>query len=119
MLEAVHRQPGICFMAEEIPGKLRLGDPQMKAVRPVIASNVAPYLQMRSIGSHMSDTEEEGKKEMLMAGFSSCFSFGGKFGDLLDTAQFKARDLAGRNIDCLFPLFARCVTTGAPYFELS
>ena len=36
----------------------------MKAVRPVIAANGVPYLQMRSIGSHStSGREKEGKKE--------------------------------------------------------
>ena len=36
----------------------------MKAVRPVIASNGVPYLQMRSVGSlSTSGREKDGKKE--------------------------------------------------------
>ena len=36
----------------------------MKNVRPVIASNEVPYLQMRSVGSHSrSGRENKGKKE--------------------------------------------------------
>ena len=36
----------------------------MKAVRPVIASNGVPYLQMRSVGSYnTSGREKEGMKE--------------------------------------------------------
>ena len=36
----------------------------MKAVRPVIVSNVAPYIQMTSVGSHsMSERENEGNQE--------------------------------------------------------
>ena len=37
----------------------------MKVVRPAIALNGIPYLQMRSIGSHIkSESERKGKKEM-------------------------------------------------------
>ena len=36
----------------------------MKTVRSVIVSNGAPYLRMRSVGSHStSGMEKEGKKE--------------------------------------------------------
>ena len=53
---AVHRSH------EENPGKLQLGECPMKTVRPVIAWDGFPYLQMRSIGSHnMSGSEKEGK----------------------------------------------------------
>ena len=39
--------------------------PSMKAVRPVIPSNVVPYLQMISVGSHStSGREAEGMKGM-------------------------------------------------------
>ena len=49
-------------MAEENPGKPQLGDRLMKAVRPVIASNVVPYPQMRTVDSHCtSEGETEGK----------------------------------------------------------
>ena len=35
----------------------------MKAVRPVIASNKVPYLEMKSVGSHiLPGMEKEGKK---------------------------------------------------------
>ena len=37
----------------------------MKAMRPVIASNEVPYIQMRSVGSHStSGMKKEGTKEM-------------------------------------------------------
>ena len=48
-LGIMHRSPDICFTAEENPGKLLLGDCQMKAAWPVIASNGVLYLQMTSI----------------------------------------------------------------------
>ena len=51
ILGAVHRSPGICLTAEENPRKSQLGDRLTKAVRPVIASNGVPFLQIRSIGS--------------------------------------------------------------------
>jgi hypothetical protein len=36
----------------------------MKTVRPVIASNGIPYLQMRSVGSHStSGMEKDGEKK--------------------------------------------------------
>ena len=40
---------GIYLTAEENPGKLQLGDRLVKAVRPVIASNGVPCLQMKSL----------------------------------------------------------------------
>ena len=44
----------------------------MKAVQPVIPSNVVSYLQMRSVGSHSrSEREKEGIKE----GMGWLFSF--------------------------------------------
>ena len=51
-LGAVLRSSGICLTAKENPRKPQLGDRLMKAVRPVIALNGVPYLQMRSVGSH-------------------------------------------------------------------
>ena len=55
---AVHSSPGICLRAEE----KELGDRLMKAMRPAIASNGVPCLQMRSVGSHSSSgLEKEGK----------------------------------------------------------
>ena len=51
-------------MAEENPEKPQLGDHLMKAVRPFIASNNPPYLQMMMVGSHiMSGMEKKGKKK--------------------------------------------------------
>ena len=38
----------------------------MKVVQPVITSNIVPFLQMRSVGSHSkSGREKEGKKERM------------------------------------------------------
>ena len=55
----VHKYLGICLKAEENPGK-----PQLETVRPVIASNGVPFLQIRSVGTHStSGREKEGKKE--------------------------------------------------------
>ena len=48
ILGAVHNSPGICLTAEENPRKPQLGN--RRAVRPVIASNGVPFLQMRSVG---------------------------------------------------------------------
>ena len=45
---AVHRSPGLSYGC----GKPQLGDPLMKAMRPVISSNGVPYLQMTSVGLH-------------------------------------------------------------------
>ena len=50
ILGAVHRSPGISLVSDE------------GAVRPFIASNGVPFLQMRSVGSHStSGREREGK----------------------------------------------------------
>ena len=51
--EAVHRSPGICLTAEDNPLKTSARRPfDEGAVRPVIASNEVPFLQMRSVGFH-------------------------------------------------------------------
>ena len=50
----VHRFLGIYFKAMEILGKPQLGDSLLKAVLPVIASNGVPYLQMTSVGTHIT-----------------------------------------------------------------
>ena len=64
VLGAVHRSPGICLKAEECPRKPQLGDRLKKGdVRPVIASNVVPFLQMRSVGSHSTSGREKGGKK--------------------------------------------------------
>ena len=45
-------------------GKPQIRDRLMKVVRPVIASNGAPYFQMRPLGSHSkSGREKERMKE--------------------------------------------------------
>ena len=60
---ALHRSSVINLTTEENRGKPQLGDLLMKAVRPVIALNGLPYLQMRSLGLHSkSGREKEGKK---------------------------------------------------------
>ena len=51
MVMNAHRSPDISFMAMENPGKPKLGDRQIQAVRPVIALSGVPYLQMISVGS--------------------------------------------------------------------
>ena len=48
----MHRSLGIYLTAKENAVKPQLGGRLMKAVRSVIASNGATYLQMRSVGSH-------------------------------------------------------------------
>ena len=61
ILGDVHGSPRIYLMADENPGKLQLGGRLAKAVRPVLASNGFPYLQMSSVGSHsISGRENEG-----------------------------------------------------------
>ena len=67
ILRAVHRSPGICLTAEENPRKTSARRPSDEgAVRPVIASNGVPFLQMRSVESHnTSGREKEGNKERL------------------------------------------------------
>ena len=57
---AVHRSPGICLTAEENPAR-RPSDEG--AVRPVIASNWVPFLQLMSVGSHSTSGREKGRKE--------------------------------------------------------
>jgi hypothetical protein len=52
ILGAVHRSPGICLTAEENPRKPQLGYHLMKGLCDQSASNGAPSLQMRSVGSH-------------------------------------------------------------------
>ena len=69
----VHRSPGMCLAAEENPGKPRKTSARRPsdegAVRPVIASNGVPFLQMRSVGSHSaSGREKEGNKERASDG---------------------------------------------------
>ena len=48
------------------------------AVRPVIASNGVPFLQMRSVGSH--STTERGRKERMGYVVNKYFSTGIKVG---------------------------------------
>ena len=55
---AVHRSPGIYLRTEENPGKPQLRGRLMKTVRPVIALNEVPYLQMRSPGRDKEGNEE-------------------------------------------------------------
>ena len=58
------RSPGIYLTTEENPGNPQLGIHLVKPVRPVIASNGIPYLQLRSGGSHSrSGREKDEKKE--------------------------------------------------------
>ena len=59
----VHRSPWIYPSVEENPWKYQLGDRLLKAVRPVIASNGVPCLQMRLVGSHSTSGKGEEKKE--------------------------------------------------------
>ena len=59
ILGTVHRSPGIYLAAEENPQKTsarRQSDEGV--VRPVIASNGVPFLQMRSVGSPSTSTTE-------------------------------------------------------------
>ena len=61
--DIVHIFPGIYITAEENPRKTLLGVRLMKGMRPVIASNGIPYLQMTSVESHsMSGRDKETKK---------------------------------------------------------
>ena len=90
ILGAVHRSPGICLTAEENSRKPQLGGRLMKGdVRPVIASNGVPFLQMSSVGSHStSGREKEGKKERagrwsyvwMVTNFINCTSIVGRLG---------------------------------------
>ena len=56
---------GICLTVEEKSQKTSASIPSDEgAVRPVIASNGIPFLQIRSVGSHsMTGREKEGNKE--------------------------------------------------------
>ena len=59
-MEVVYRFPAICLTAEENPRR----PCDEGAVRPFIASNGVPFLQMGSVGSHStSGRETEGNKE--------------------------------------------------------
>ena len=49
--EAVYSSADMCLWTEEKSGKLQLGYRLIKAVRPVIASNVIPYPQLMSVES--------------------------------------------------------------------
>ena len=49
--EVVDRYPDIRLTAEKNRRKPRLGDRLMKVMRPVIASNGVPFLQMKSVAS--------------------------------------------------------------------
>ena len=51
-LGAVLRYPGICLTAEGNPWKSLLWNHPIKILRPIIASNGVPCLQMRLIGLH-------------------------------------------------------------------
>ena len=66
ILGTVHRSLGIYLTTEESSGKTKLGDRLMKAVRPVIASNGVPDIQMRSVGLNSTSGRKEGKKGGLM-----------------------------------------------------
>ena len=67
ILGAVHRSPCICLTAEENLRKPQLSSRRPsdeEALRPVIASNRVPFLQIWSVGSHStSGREKEGIKE--------------------------------------------------------
>ena len=64
------RSPGIYRKAEKKNQKTLARRPSDEgAVRPVIASNGVPYLEMMSVGSHStSGREKKGKKEMARKG---------------------------------------------------
>ena len=52
ILGTVHRYPGTYLTTEESNDKPKLGDRVMKAIWPVIASNLFPYLKMRLVESY-------------------------------------------------------------------
>ena len=63
---AVDRCPGIYLTAEKNPRTRQLVDLLMRAVRPNIASNWNPYLQMTSVGSHSTrGRKKEREKERM------------------------------------------------------
>ena len=60
---AVHRSPGICLTTEENPGKTSARRSSDEGtVRPVIASNGVPVLQMRWVGSNSMSQKGRRKK---------------------------------------------------------
>ena len=64
-----HRSPGICLTAEKTSARRPSDEGSM---RPVIASNGVPFLQIRSVGSHSaSGREKEGIKERM-----GCYALG-------------------------------------------
>ena len=66
ILGAVHSSPGFALRLRK-PRKTSARRPSDEgAVRPVIASNGVPFLQMRPVGSHStSGRKKEGKKESM------------------------------------------------------
>ena len=58
---AVHRYPGIYFTAEENPRKRELGEHQMKAVRPLTASNGVSYPPKNVVSIAQYVREGEGR----------------------------------------------------------
>ena len=58
----VHKSPSIYVTAEANPGLPQLGAHLMKAVRPVIALIVVPYLQMASVRLHNTLRREKEKR---------------------------------------------------------
>ena len=64
ILGAVHRSPDISLTAEENPRKPQLGDRLTKELCDQSSPHGVPFLQMRSVGSHItSGREKEGNKE--------------------------------------------------------
>ena len=55
--------PQLLLCPKENRGKPQLGNCLMKAVRPLIASNVVPYLRMRSLRSHSTTGKEKDVKK--------------------------------------------------------
>jgi hypothetical protein len=66
-LGTVHRSPGIFLTAEGNSKKTSARRPTYDGVvRPVIASNGVPFLQIMSVRSHsMTGREKEGKKALM------------------------------------------------------
>ena len=66
-LGPVHISPGICLTAEKKTQKTSARRPSHEgAVRPAIASNGVPFLQMRSVGSQStSGRGKQGNKERM------------------------------------------------------
>ena len=59
---AVYVSPGIYLMVEENPRKPQLEDRLMKAVRPVVALNGVPHLQMTLAGLHGTSGKKKEKE---------------------------------------------------------